>query len=82
MVDIGIDASRFRTRTIHLDGINNKIEGFDITVQGAYPYGYGDLFGKVGGSVIGHRKNSIYILRDTIYTYKYFFYQLALNLNY
>ena len=27
-------------------------------VQGSYPYGYGDLFGKGGSPIIGHRKHS------------------------
>ncbi|ANW95399.1 hypothetical protein AXE80_03500 [Wenyingzhuangia fucanilytica] len=64
MEDIGTDAPRKRARAIHLDGLNNRIEGFHITVQGSYPYGYGDLFGKGGtNTVIGHRKHSGILVR-------------------
>lgn len=63
MVDVGTGEPRNRARAIHLDGLNNRIEGFHITVKGSYPYGYGDLFGKGGGSVIGHRKHSGILVR-------------------
>lgn len=63
MVDIGMSAPTFRARNIHLDGVNNTIDGFHITSRGSYPYGYGDLFGKGGSSVIAHSKHSSLLIR-------------------
>ncbi|MEX2380741.1 MAG: hypothetical protein WD490_00005, partial [Opitutales bacterium] len=42
--------------SIHGDG--NTLRDCTFYVQGSYPYGYGDLFGKGGPGVIPHRKHS------------------------
>jgi len=63
MEDIGDTAPSFRARSVLMDGADNLIEGFDMTVRGSFPYGYGDIFGKGGGSVIGHRKHSGVLIR-------------------
>ena len=63
MRDLGDTAPSFRARAVLMDGVNNRIEGFDISTRGSYPYGYGDIFGKGGGSVIGHRKHSGILIR-------------------
>ncbi|MFY0713605.1 hypothetical protein J1D01_08010 [Seonamhaeicola sp. NFXS20] len=65
MVDEGSvhDAPTRRATNIVMDGASNRIEGFHITTRGAYPYGYGDAFGKGGKSVINHRKHSSFLIR-------------------
>ncbi|MGJ8638236.1 MAG: discoidin domain-containing protein [Opitutaceae bacterium] len=57
------DAPSHRAQSIAMDGEYNRIEGFHVTVKGSYPYGYGDIFGKGGGSVIGHHKHSACLVR-------------------
>ncbi len=42
--------------SVHGDG--NTLREVTLHVRGSSPYGYGDLFGKGGGAVIGHRKHS------------------------
>jgi hypothetical protein len=39
-------------------GERNTLRDVTLHVRGSSPYGYGDLFGKGGGAVIGHRKHS------------------------
>ncbi|WP_372743938.1 hypothetical protein [Lutibacter sp.] len=63
VVDIGDSAPAYRARNMHLDGVNNTVDGFHISTSGSYPYGYGDLFGKGGGAVIGHNKHSGILIR-------------------
>ena len=63
MVDIGNERPTFRAQAVVLDGIDNTVDGFDITTSGSFPYGYGDIFGKGGGSVIGHNKHSGILIR-------------------
>ncbi|REE01998.1 RICIN domain-containing protein [Marinoscillum furvescens] len=65
MIDDGSvdDAPAKRAQNICLDGARNRIEGFHVTIKGSYPYGYGDVFGKGGKSVIGHRKHSACLVR-------------------
>lgn len=46
-----------------VDGMNNKIEGFYMTVKGSYPYGYGDAFGKGSSYTIAHTKHCGILLR-------------------
>ncbi|MBD3265196.1 hypothetical protein GF373_00880, partial [bacterium] len=43
---------------LEIAGEGNTLRDCLFWVQGSYPYGYGDLFGKGGGSIIGHRKHS------------------------
>ena len=57
------DAPRFRATNVVMDGRNNRIEGFDMTVMGSFPYGYGELFGKGGGALIKHHKHSAFLIR-------------------
>lgn len=38
-------------------GDNTQLLGNTITIRGSYPYGYGDMFGKGGGSVVYLRKH-------------------------
>lgn len=61
--DVGTTAPSKRAQNIVMDGRDNRIEGFKITARGSYPYGYGDVFGKGGGSVINHRKHSVLLVR-------------------
>ena len=63
MEDIGMETPGRGAEAIHLDGADNRIEGFHITVRGSNPYGYGDIFGKGGGSVIGHQKHPGVLVR-------------------
>lgn len=63
MEDIGMNTPSHGAEAIHLDGADNLIEGFHITVRGSYPYGYGDIFGKGGGSVISHQKHPGVLVR-------------------
>lgn len=65
MIDDGSvdDDPARRAQNICMDGARNRIEGFHVTVKGSFPYGYGDAFGKGGGSVIGHRKHSACLVR-------------------
>lgn len=39
-------------------GENNTLRKVTLRVRGSYPYGYGDLFGKGGGGLVGPRKHS------------------------
>jgi len=67
MMDIGDNAPSFRAQAMLLDGVDNTVEGFDISTRGSFPYGYGDIFGKGGSSVIGHTKHSgILIVGESI----------------
>ena len=68
--DIGMEAPTKRAQNILLDGTHNTIEGFTITARGSYPYGYGDVFGKGGNSVINHRKHSVLLIRGENNTLK------------
>ncbi|MEI6866141.1 hypothetical protein [Flavicella sp.] len=65
LVDLGSvhDAPVRRATNIVMDGANNRIEGFNISTKGSYPYGYGEAFGKGGRSVIKHRKHSAFLVR-------------------
>lgn len=46
-----------------IDGTNNRVEGFHMTIKGSYPYGYGDCFGKGGTYTIKHWKHSALLVR-------------------
>ena len=39
-------------------GAGNTLQDFTLHVQGSFPYGYGDLFGKGGPDIISHQKKS------------------------
>lgn len=45
-----------------LAGEGNTVSDATFTVTGSFPYGYGDLFGKGGRPVIGHRKHSGFLV--------------------
>ncbi|MCB4799644.1 carbohydrate-binding protein [Neotamlana laminarinivorans] len=61
--DIGMTVPTKGAGTLHLDGADNLIEGFKTTTRGSFPYGYGDTFGKGGGSVIAHNKHAGMLVR-------------------
>lgn len=63
MVDVGSKRPTKRATNIAMDGANNRIEGFHLTVRGSFPYGYGDAFGKGGKSIIRHYKHSAIVVR-------------------
>ncbi|WP_406683251.1 T9SS type A sorting domain-containing protein [Seonamhaeicola sp. MEBiC1930] len=63
MEDIGTLAPTKRAQAIVIDGRDNRIEGFHVTIRGSYPYGYGDAFGKGGTYTIAHRKHSGILIR-------------------
>lgn len=48
--------------TFEVAGEKNTIKSFTIHVQGSFPYGYGDLFGKGGPDVIRHQKQSGFLI--------------------
>lgn len=43
---------------LQVAGTGNVLEDITLHVKGSYPYGYGDLFGKGGPTVIRHKKHS------------------------
>ncbi|MFB9056328.1 carbohydrate-binding protein [Mariniflexile ostreae] len=61
--DIGNTVPTKGAGTLHLDGSDNLVEGFKTTTRGSFPYGYGDIFGKGGGSVVSHNKHSGILIR-------------------
>ncbi|KGL62282.1 hypothetical protein [Polaribacter sp. Hel1_85] len=63
MIDTGDAYPLYRATNINLDGLDNTIEGFNLTTRGSYPYGYGDIFGKGGTYVIKHFKHSSILIR-------------------
>ncbi|KXX71287.1 hypothetical protein AVL50_09535 [Flammeovirga sp. SJP92] len=66
MVDDGTvnDAPSKGVCNIVMDGENNRIQDFHVTIKGSYPYGYGDAFGKGGtNNIIAHRKHSACLVR-------------------
>lgn len=48
-----------------IEGDSNVVEKFTLYVQGSYPYGYGDLFGKGGPDVIRHKKHSGFLVNGS-----------------
>ncbi|WP_406683248.1 T9SS type A sorting domain-containing protein [Seonamhaeicola sp. MEBiC1930] len=63
MEDIGTLVPTKRAQAIVMDGRDNRIEGFHLTIRGSYPYGYGDAFGKGGTNTIPHKKHSGILIR-------------------
>ncbi|QDO95454.1 hypothetical protein FNB79_16240 [Formosa sediminum] len=65
LVDVGSvhDHPAHRANNIVIDGSHNRVEGFNVTTKGSFPYGYGDAFGKGGKSVIPHKKHSACLVR-------------------
>ncbi|MEI6892811.1 MAG: carbohydrate-binding protein [Pontiella sp.] len=63
LTDLGSTRPSKTALNVLLDGRDNTVEGFNVTVRGSYPYGYGDIFGKGSGSVIGHKKHSAILVR-------------------
>ncbi|MFT3738097.1 MAG: hypothetical protein QM786_05025 [Breznakibacter sp.] len=45
-----------------VSGGGNTVRNFTFYVQGSFPYGYGDLFGKGGPDVIRHQKKSGFLI--------------------
>jgi len=48
-----------------VDGEGNTVSNFTLRVQGSFPYGYGDLFGKGGPDVIRHKKHSGFLVNGS-----------------
>lgn len=48
-----------------IEGDSNVVEKFTLHVQGSFPYGYGDLFGKGGPDVIRHKKHSGFLVNGS-----------------
>lgn len=65
LVDVGSvhDRPTNGALNICMDGKENRIEGFNVTAKGSYPYGYGDAFGKGGSYTIKHYKHSACLIR-------------------
>lgn len=57
------DQPTFRATNVVLDGANNRMEGCHFTIKGSFPYGYGDMFGKGGHTLIDHHKRSACLVR-------------------
>ncbi|WP_372752093.1 Ig-like domain-containing protein [Mariniflexile sp.] len=70
MEDIGWTKPNKTALGIALDGIGNTLEGIHMTVRGSFPYGYGDMFGKGSGAVIGHNKHAAILVRGENNTIK------------
>ncbi|VGO11781.1 Endo-1,4-beta-xylanase Z [Pontiella desulfatans] len=63
LTDIGNTRPSKTALGVLLDGVGNRVEGFNVTVRGSQPYGYGDIFGKGSGYVIKHFKHSAILVR-------------------
>ena len=63
MIDIGNSRPQKTALGVLLDGRRNRVEGFNVTVRGSQPYGYGDIFGKGSGYVIKHFKHAAILVR-------------------
>lgn len=65
MVDLGSEHDKPNKGALGvcMDGRDNRVEGFHMTVKGSYPYGYGDAFGKGKRNVIRHYKHSAFLVR-------------------
>ncbi len=66
LMDIGSvhDAATVGVISVVMDGANNRIEGMNLSTKGSFPYGYGEIFGKGGPSVIeGIKKHSAFLIR-------------------
>ncbi len=65
MVDVGSvhDGPTVGALGVCMDGKDNRVEGFHMTVKGSFPYGYGDAFGKGGKNTIRHQKHSAFLIR-------------------
>lgn len=65
MIDYGSEDDRPSRGAcnIVMDGEDNRVEGFNMTITGSYPYGYGDAFGKGGSYTIQHFKHSALLVR-------------------
>ena len=63
LVDVGNTAPSATVQNIIMDGEDNLVEGFHVTVRGSYPYGYGDIFGKGRDRLLNHRKHAACLIR-------------------
>lgn len=70
MEDVGWAVPNKTALGISLDGIGNTLDGVNMTVRGSSPYGYGDMFGKGAGPVIGHHKHAAILIRGESNTLK------------
>lgn len=56
--DVGNHAPSHSAIMLTVMGDNNTIRNADLFIRGSYPYGYGHLLGKGGGSIVPGRKHS------------------------
>ncbi|ANW97130.1 hypothetical protein AXE80_12915 [Wenyingzhuangia fucanilytica] len=72
LTDVGDvhDNPRRGALSIAIDGKNNVVDGFYVTAKGSLPYGYGDIFGKGGGSLVPLDKHSGILIRGDYNTLK------------
>jgi hypothetical protein len=63
LTDIGNTRPTRTALGVLLDGVSNRVEGFNMTIRGSQPYGYGDIFGKGSGYVVKHFKHSAILVR-------------------
>lgn len=70
MEDLGNTVPFDTALALSLDGKDNLVEGFDITVRGSYPYGYGDIFGKGSERLLNHKKHAGILIRGESITLK------------
>ena len=70
LADVGDTVTPRGALNLMMDGRNNLIEGFEVTILGSTPHGYGDIFGKGGGPVIRHSKHAPLLIRGDNNTVK------------
>ncbi|MDF7797959.1 LamG domain-containing protein [Pontiellaceae bacterium B1224] len=58
VTDLGDSPTASGGQSFVVDGTNNTIQDVTLHMSGSYPYGYGDLLGKGGGSLVAMRKHS------------------------
>lgn len=63
MEDLGNTVPGGTALGLQMDGTNNLVDGFTMTIRGSTPYGYGDIFGKGNTRVISHKKHSGVLIR-------------------
>ncbi|WP_165070590.1 right-handed parallel beta-helix repeat-containing protein [Paludisphaera rhizosphaerae] len=64
IVDLG-DGISNGGAAVSVDGADNTLRSWTITVRGSFPYGYGDLFGKGGPNIINPlKKSGVHVVGD------------------
>ncbi|EOR94618.1 putative protein-transmembrane prediction [Arcticibacter svalbardensis MN12-7] len=65
ITDIGDKFPAKGGNSFTVEGTDVKIENVTLNVKGSYPYGYGDLLGKGGGSISSLKKHSGMLISGT-----------------